>query len=90
MTIALGARLISCRKLLAELSNYLDDELDPDLRRELQVHLRACPDCWVLFDTTRRTIIILRGNEPYPMPEDVKQRLTEAIHRKMARFRPQA
>lgn len=81
--------MITCKKLLAELSNYLDDEMDAALRRELESHLKACPECWVTCDTTRMTIEIFRGNEPYPMPEDVKTRLAAVLHRKVAgRNRP--
>ncbi len=74
--------MTSCKKLLAELSNYLDEDLDPGLRQELEVHLKACPDCWVVCDTTRKTIQIFRGNEPYPMPDDVKERLAAALRAK--------
>ena len=82
--------MISCRKLLVELSNYLDGEIAPSLRRELAVHLKACPKCWVIFDTTRKTIEIFRGYEPYPMPEDVKLHLAEALSCKLAQHGPQA
>ena len=76
--------MISCRKLLSELSNLLDDDVDPGLRAQLEYHLRACPDCWCLYDTTRHVLQVFRGNEPYPMPEEVKGRLAAAIRNKMA------
>lgn len=75
--------MIPCRKLLSELSNLLDGGVDPQLRSELETHLRDCPDCWILYDTTRQTLLIFRGNEPYPMPEDVKSRLAEAVRAKV-------
>lgn len=74
---------IGCKKLLAELSDYLDGEMDFALRQELETHLKACPQCWVISDTTRKTIQIFRGSEPYPMPEDVKARLAAALRRKL-------
>lgn len=84
-----GPFLITCKKLLAELSNYLDDELDAVLKRDLEIHLKACPECWVVCDTTRMTIEIFRGNDPYPLPEDVHTRLTIALRRKVAERRAQ-
>ncbi len=39
-----------CQKLLVELSNYLDDELDCALRQELEFHLKACPECCVIVE----------------------------------------
>lgn len=79
-----GGGLISCRKLLSELSNLLDDDVDPQLRAQLEVHMKACPDCWCTYDTTRQVLLFFRGNEPYPMPEDVKERLTSALRQKIA------
>lgn len=69
---------------MSELSNILEDEVDPTLRKELEAHLKACPDCWVTYDTTRQTLLIFRGSEPYPMPEEVKTRLAAAIRQKLA------
>ncbi len=66
---------------MSELSNLLDDEVDPQLREELEVHMKACPDCWVTYDTTRQTILIFRGNEPYPLPDEVHDRLSTAVRR---------
>ena len=71
--------MISCQNLLVELSDYLDGELDCALRQELEFHLKACPQCCVIVDTTRKTIEIFRDNQPYPMPEDAKARLAAAF-----------
>ena len=77
--------MINCQKLLVELSDYLDGELDCAFRQELEFHLKACPQCCVIVDTTRKTIEIFRDSQPYPMPEDVKARLAAALHRKLAK-----
>lgn len=75
--------MIPCKKLLSELSNILDEDVDPALRSELEIHLKKCPDCWATYDTTRQTLLIFRGNDPYPMPDDVKIRLSAAIRQKL-------
>jgi hypothetical protein len=38
----------------------------------------------VIADTTRRTIRIYKGMEPYPIPSDVESRLMNALEKKMA------
>jgi len=48
---------MSCRKLLSEISNYLDGEIDPAARRELEEHIARCPNCLVVFDTTRKASV---------------------------------
>ena len=72
---------MSCRKLLSEISNYLDGEIDPAARQELEEHLAKCPNCWVVFDTTRKTVQIYQGCEPYPIPETLQTRLQQALRK---------
>jgi anti-sigma factor RsiW len=42
-----------CRQVIDKISDYLDGELDPELVRELERHLKHCEDCRVVVDTTR-------------------------------------
>ena len=76
--------LLTCKDFLKELSEYLDERTDAELRAKLEQHITACPNCWVIADTTRRTIQIYKGMEPYPIPSDVEDRLMRALERKMA------
>jgi hypothetical protein len=76
--------LLTCKDFLHELSDYLDASLDAQLRAKLEEHISECPNCWVIADTTRRTIQIYKGMDPYPVPLDVQERLMAALERKMA------
>ena len=69
---------------MRELSDYLDESLDTELRAKLEQHITECPNCWVIADTTRKTIRIYKGMEPYPIPTDVEARLMKALEKKMA------
>ena len=73
--------MIPCKKLILELSDYLDNELDLALRRELEEHMGRCPECRVIIDTTRKTIEVYRGCDPYPLPESLHHRLQQAIRK---------
>jgi anti-sigma factor RsiW len=76
--------LLTCKDFLHELSDYLDENLEDEIRAKLEQHITECPNCWVIADTTRRTIKIYKGMEPYPIPSDVEARLMQALERKMA------
>jgi anti-sigma factor RsiW len=76
--------LLTCKDFLRELSDYLDESLDAQVRARLEEHIAACPNCWVIADTTRKTLKIYKGMEPYPVPDDVQSRLMAALERKMA------
>ena len=76
--------MLTCKDFLSELSEYLDESLDAELRVKLEQHITECPNCWVIADTTRRTIQIYKGMEPYPIPVDVEARLMNALEKKIA------
>ena len=76
--------MLTCKDFLAELSDFLDERLDAELRAKLERHITECPNCWVIADTTRKTIQIYKGMEPYPIPQEVESRLMKALEKKMA------
>jgi anti-sigma factor RsiW len=75
--------LLSCKQFLQELSDYLDDTVDPKLKAELQRHVNECPNCWVVCDTTEKTIRVFKGLEPKAIPEHVHTKLMQALEKKM-------
>ena len=76
--------MLTCKDFLHELSDYLDESIDAEIRAKLEQHITECPNCWVIADTTRKTIRIYRGMEPYPIPADVESRLMKALEKKMS------
>lgn len=76
--------MLTCRDFLAELTDYLDERIDAELRAKLERHITECPNCWVIADTTKKTIQIYKGMEPYPIPAEVETRLMNALEKKMA------
>jgi anti-sigma factor RsiW len=76
--------LLTCKDFLRELSDYLDEALDKEIRAKLEEHITECPNCWVIADTTRKTVRIYKGMEPHPIPTDVEDRLMKALEKKLA------
>jgi len=76
--------LLTCKDFLHELSDYLDESIDSELRQKLEKHMSECPNCWVIADTTRKTVKIYKGMDPVPIPGDVEQRLMIALEKKLA------
>ncbi|HXF68836.1 MAG TPA: zf-HC2 domain-containing protein [Thermoflexus sp.] len=69
-----------CEEWLGRISLYLDGELAEHLCRELERHLAECPDCHVVFNTTRRTIELYRRYGQVSMPEDTRERLFRVLN----------
>jgi anti-sigma factor RsiW len=80
---------VNCKGLIRELSAYLDGELATETLAEIEIHLERCKDCRVIVDTTRKTIQIYYNMQPLPLPDDVRQRLHEALKNRLGR-RPSA
>ncbi len=67
--------MLDCRQVLSELSNYVDDEVTLELKRAIEEHLARCRRCWVLYDTTRRTLTIVTEHRAPATPREVSERL---------------
>jgi anti-sigma factor RsiW len=76
--------LLTCKDFLRELSDYLDESLDAEIRAKLEKHITECPNCWVIADTTRKTIRIYKGMEPQSVPAEIESRLMAALEKKIA------
>jgi hypothetical protein len=70
---------VTCTEFLALLDDLIDDSVAPEMRGELQTHLRKCGHCEVILNTTRKTIEIYRSHEIYDLPAGLRDRLHAAI-----------
>lgn len=76
--------LVTCKQFLQDLNDYLDPNVDTATKIHLEAHVAQCPNCFVLVDTTLKTLQIFKGCQSQPIPEDVQSRLWMALERKMA------
>ena len=70
---------MNCTDFLAKLTDYFDGQIDSTLLIEVKQHLSSCHHCEVVVDTTRKTIDIYRGQQPYEFPEELANRLRAAV-----------
>ena len=76
--------MLTCKQFLSELSDYLDEALGGEERKKLEDHINKCPNCWVIADTTRKTIEVYKCSQPVEIPTDIRSRLMKALERKIA------
>ena len=76
--------LLTCSRFLEELSEYLDESVQGKLREELEAHVTQCPNCWVIVDTTKKTLRIYKGMEPEPLSNELQARLMGALDKRMS------
>jgi anti-sigma factor RsiW len=73
---------VNCKDALRQISGYLDGNMDDDLKSMLQVHLKCCHHCQIVFDTTKKTIELYCDGKLFPLPNKVRERLHDALRTK--------
>jgi len=64
------------------MNQYLDEDIDAALRTKLEAHVNNCPNCFVIFDTCKRTIQVYKGMEAQTIPAEVHARLMSALEKR--------
>ena len=75
--------MFSCEDVLAELSDYLDDELSDSLRKQVEAHMSHCRTCSAVYDSTRKTLRIVTESGSFELSEDVSSRVASSIRAKI-------
>lgn len=75
---------MNCTEFLANLTDYFDAQTAEALRSELERHMVGCSHCTVTLNTTRKTIEVYRNNELFELPDDIRQKLHQAVLAKCA------
>jgi len=74
---------LNCKGVIREISNYIDGELEPAVRAELERHLAHCEDCTMIVDQTKKTIQLYCDAEPVALPEEIHSRLHASFRKRM-------
>jgi len=70
---------VDCNEVYERLSEYLDKDVREELARAIDEHRGHCPDCRVLIDTTRMTVVLYQRDSHMATPVAISQRLRIAL-----------
>ena len=73
--------MVNCHEVLLELSNYIDNDVDPELRAAIEEHLRQCHRCSVLLDSTKKVLYIVGDERIFEVPVGYSERLHHMLDR---------
>jgi anti-sigma factor RsiW len=70
-----------CRRILAQISAYLDAELDATACRAIEEHCVTCPSCAEVVRGLRETAGLCRRLGAAPLPPAVLERARASVRR---------
>jgi hypothetical protein len=76
--------VISCEQVWGEVSNYLEGDINPEVRSAMEEHLRGCKHCTAVVDGTRNVVQLYGDERMLEVPLGFNQRL----HRRIAQSMP--
>jgi len=71
--------MISCEEVRRELSNYIDDEVTPEVRARIDEHVRFCPGCKAVYDGVRNVLTLVGSGDIIELPRGFSLRLFERL-----------
>jgi anti-sigma factor (TIGR02949 family) len=70
---------ISCLEVWREISNYIDGDVDAELRARMEAHFKACAHCTAVLDGTKNVVKLVGDGIEYQVPDGFSQRLYNKI-----------
>jgi anti-sigma factor RsiW len=70
-----------CRKLLEQLSEYIDGELDLEACTAIEAHNEDCERCRAFIESLRRTVTFIQRLPRPALSEELKRELIAAYGR---------
>jgi anti-sigma factor RsiW len=70
---------ISCVHVWREISNYIEGEINSDLRARIAAHLQECDHYSAIYDGTRNVLKLVADGQVLEVPEDFSARLYKRL-----------
>ena len=66
---------LECKQVWEHISEYLDQQLDPQLLMDVEKHLENCEVCSAILDSTRNILVLTADNRTFELPVGYSERL---------------
>jgi len=76
--------VVNCEEVWREISNYLDEEVAPDLRAAIEQHIQGCQRCAAVLDGTRNVIRLYGDERMLEVPLGFSHRLQRKVEENIA------
>ena len=74
---------LSCEQVRREISNYIDNDVSPKLRRLLEAHLEQCRHCSILLDSVHNVLVLVADERRFELPSGFSARLRARLQKEI-------
>ena len=75
---------ISCIEVWRRISDFVDDDVEPELKQRLEFHFGRCKHCKALLDGTRNVVALVGDEHAFELSRETSERITSALQRRIA------
>ena len=76
---------ITCIEVWREISNFIDDAVDPELRARMEAHFKVCKHCSAVLDGTRNVVKLVADGAEFEVPVDFGSRLYAKLNARLGK-----
>ena len=75
---------IDCKHVWQYISAYIDDDVEADLRADIEKHLETCEICSAVLDSTRNLVVLVADDRVFELPAGFSARLHARLNEEIA------
>ena len=76
---------IDCVEVWRHISDYVDDEVDPDLRAVMAAHFKDCAHSSAILDGTQNVVKLVGDGKAFEIPEKTSQKFYAKLNEHLAK-----
>ena len=76
--------VITCEEVWREISNYLENDVSPELRARLQAHFKGCAHCTAVLQGAGNVVQLVKDGSVFDLPNGFSNRLYKRLQDRLA------
>jgi len=76
---------ISCVEVWREISNYVDEATDHELRSRMEAHFKVCKHCSAVLDGTKNVVKLIADGAEFEVPSNLGKRIYGKLDRQLGK-----
>jgi len=75
----------TCKEMANLVYNYLNESLNPRVKKDFEQHLRVCPDCVNFLNTYKKTVEVTQTVRAEEIPANVRKNIIAFLRKRIRR-----